>query len=47
MTIPFVSIIVPVYRAEQYIAKCGCALMEQTLQDVDNWVTDPSICLTE
>ena len=47
MTIPFVSIIVPIYRAEQYIEKCGRSLMEQTLQDVDNWVADPSICLTE
>jgi len=44
---PRISIIVPVYGVEQYIAKCGRSLMEQTLQDVDNWVTDPSICLTE
>ena len=35
MTIPFVSIIVPVYGVEQYIAKCGRSLMEQTLQDVE------------
>ena len=35
MTIPFVSIIVPIYGVEQYIAKCGKSLMEQTLQDVE------------
>lgn len=35
MTIPFVSVIVPIYGVEQYIAKCGKSLMEQTLQDVE------------
>lgn len=35
MTIPFVSIIVPIYGVEQYIEKCGRSLMEQTLQDVE------------
>lgn len=47
MTIPFVSVIVPVYGVEQYIAKCGRSLMEQTLQDMDNWGNDPSVCITE
>lgn len=30
-----VTIIVPIYRVEQYIEQCARSLMEQTLQDVE------------
>lgn len=48
---PKVSVIVPVYNAERYLAQCVDSILAQTLQDmqvilVDDGSTDssPAIC---
>lgn len=32
---PKVSVIIPVYKVEQYIEKCLISLVEQTLEDIE------------
>lgn len=35
VNMPKLSIIIPVYNVAKYIEKCGCSLMEQTLDDIE------------
>lgn len=32
--VPLISVIVPVYNAEQYISKCVKSILSQTLSDI-------------
>ena len=35
MTIPKVSIVIPVYNVEQYIEQCLISVINQTLKDIE------------
>ena len=39
-SVPAVSIIVPVYRAEKYLDRCVNSLMSQTLRDIEIILVD-------
>lgn len=50
MTVPLVSIVVPVYNAEKYLTDCLCSLVNQTLRDfevllIDDGSTDASLVI--
>lgn len=49
---PKVTVIIPVYKVEQYIARCACAIFEQTLDDIeiifiDDCTPDNSVAIIE
>ena len=53
MTVPNVSIIVPVYNVEKYLTRCINSLVTQTMSNIEIILVDdgspdscPSICLS-